>query len=547
MKSFIFLMLYTSAAWSVVDLRNANYSQTFTDLQLQGSGYDLKVERTYNSKSLFDGMFGYGWCSDWETKLDITAEGNIKLTECGAGAELFFTAREFGRKEIDATIAKIIEKIRVVKKKVDEKALKSLAADMVWDHSLRSRFANSYKVSIPVKDGTTFYANGSEVDRISLSKGVFTRTMTDGSFAKFNSDGKLINFADKNGNFLKLEYEKGVLKEVVDNNGRKLTLKHYPNKKVKSVTGPNGLNAEYEYSNLDDLAKVKNAWGNVFTFAYDETHNLTSINYPDKTSVSIKYDKKNDWVLSFVHRDQCREDYTYEFDPKEPDMHYWSTLKKTCGKEVTAQARYEFWYGTRSDGQVYLSRALTNINGAVNDISYHENFGRPISIKRDKEAVTFEYYSNGLVKAKTAGKVKLSYKYENSISKVSEVVSQKLDATGKVLATKKSVFKYDNKGNMNYAENTDGQKISMTYDLKGRVAGIIDHTKKSVKIQYEEKFGKPALVTRPGLGSITISYKTNGDLDKVVSPEGPSVALQVASTFNNYLDVMQPALQELYN
>jgi YD repeat-containing protein len=228
-------------------------------------------------------------------------------------------------------------------------------------------------------------------------------------------------------------------------------------------------------------------------------------------------------------------------------MHYWSTVKKTCNKEVTTEARYEFWYGERKDGQIFLQRALTKVNGSSTEIVYHDTFGKPTSLKRNSEGFAFEYFANGLVKTKTSPRMKMTYKYNADLNKVSEVFTQAYDETGKPTGTKKSVFKYDKKGNMTYAENSDGQKINMSYDIKGRVASILDHTKKTVKIQYEEKYGKPHIVSRPGLGSISISYKQNGELDKVNSPEGPSVALQVASTFNNYLDVMQPALQEIYN
>ena len=121
-----------------------------------------------------------------------------------------------------------------------------------------------------------------------------------------------------------------------------------------------------------------------------------------------------------------------------------------------------------------------------------------------------------------------------------------LNEKGKVVANKSTSFKYDGKVNLTLAENSDGQKISMTYDLKGRIQTITDQAKKVVKIDYEERFGKPALVSRPGLGTIKVSYKSNGDISKVDSPEGPTVASQVASTFNNLLDVIAPATQELY-
>jgi hypothetical protein len=86
----------------------------------------------------------------------------------------------------------------------------------------------------------------------------------------------------------------------------------------------------------------------------------------------------------------------------------------------------------------------------------------------------------------------------------------------------------------------------MTYDNRGRIATITDQAKKVVKIEYEERYGKPAIVTRPGLGTIQVSYKTNGEINKVDSKEGPSVAMQVASTFNNLLDIIAPATAELY-
>src|ERR1043165_3910434 len=97
--AFFSLALLSSNAHAIVDMKNANFANSWVDLEVPGTGYDLKVNRTYNSKSLFDGMFGFGWCSDFETSLQVTAEGNLKITECGAGQEIFYTPREFGKKE----------------------------------------------------------------------------------------------------------------------------------------------------------------------------------------------------------------------------------------------------------------------------------------------------------------------------------------------------------------------------------------------------------------------------------------------------------------
>ena len=64
------------------------------------------------------------------------------------------------------------------------------------------------------------------------------------------------------------------------------------------------------------------------------------------------------------------------------------------------------------------------------------------------------------------------------------------------------------------------------------------------EIRYEAKFGKPSVVIRPGLGTIQVTYKADGEISKVDSKEGANVAVQVASIFNNLLDIIAPATAE---
>jgi YD repeat-containing protein len=251
-------------------------------------------------------------------------------------------------------------------------------------------------------------------------------------------------------------------------------------------------------------------------------------------------------VTSFKDRENCLENYKYEFDEHNPKNHYWSLVKKTCGKEVVNDSKHEFWYQERKDGQTYLSRVASTVNGNVTDISYHEVYGRPISIRRNSERYTFTYYPNGEVKEKVGDFTRLAYSYDKASGKVSQVIATTRNTKGKVIATRKTDFRYDNKGNLIFAQNSDGQKVTMTYDNRGRISTITDQAKKVVKIQYEERFGKPSIVTRPGLGTIQVSYKSSGEIDKVNSAEGPTVAMQVASTFNNLLDVISPATAEIF-
>lgn len=548
----LLLLLSYSSAFAIVDMNSASYSNLWTDLEVPGSGYDLKVVRAYKSRTLFNGMFGFGWCSTFETKLEVNSEGNILISECGDGQEVLFSPREILRKDIDGTISQIIGKMKADPKMKSLSAdyLKKLSEDLVEDSGQRSDLAKKYQVAVQVKEGTKFMANGREVENVVLSKNFYTRNLPDGSYQRFDMQGRLTHSYDKNGNFLKLEYDKDLIVQVEDNNQRKLVFRYYPNKKVKQISGPNSLLSEYKYNSQEDLIWNKNAWAKsdkeTYTYEYNEFHNLTKATWPDKTSIAIKYDNLKDWVVGFTDRDKCTENYKYEFSQNSPKLHYWSSVVKTCGKEVVAKNRYEFWHKEMPSGETILSRVLTSVNGSTTDITYHPTLGKAISIKKNNDVVTFDYYPDGLIKLKESALAKVEFTHDPTNKKVATVKSTVMNEKGKALSVLTSSFKYDAKGNLVYAENSDGQKINMTYDTKGRIASITDQAKKVVKIEYEERYGKPSVVTRPGLGTIKVSYKATGEILKVDSADGASVATQVASTFSNLLDVISPATQDLY-
>lgn len=548
--SLVFLFpLYSHA---LVDMNSASYVNSWVDLELPGSGYDMKVLRTYKSRSIYNGMFGFGWCSDFETKLDTTPEGNISISECGDGKVTLYSAKTLSKADVAGSINQIIAKMKADPKLKASSTTywKNLTAQLFEDDDKRSDLAKQYRISEPVKEGIKYMANGKEVESVVLSKSYYTRTLPDNTSQRFDLQGRLTHMYDKNGNYLKFEYDsKGLLAEIEDNNSRKLSFKYYSNRKVKSASGA-GLVSEYKYNNQDDLIWNKDGWSKsnsqVRTYEYNEFHNMTKATWPDKTYITLKYNNIKDWVIGFTDREKCNENYKYEFSKTNPSLHYWSTVVKNCGKEVVAKNKYEFWHKQLSNGQIVLARVLTSENGSTRDITYHDVFGKPTIIKKNNERIDFEYYSNGLVQSKISSLVRLDFSYENSSKKVSQVKTTFKNDKGKVISTRITNFKYDNKGNMTYADNTDGQKINMTYDNKGRISSITDQAKKVVKIDYDDRFGKPSVINRPGLGTVKVNYKSNGDIAKVDSAEGPVVASQVASTFNNLLDIIAPATQELY-
>ncbi len=557
----ILVFFFSLSAVAIVDMKNANYAHSFTDIEVPGTGYDLKVERTYNSRSLFNGIFGFGWCSDWETSLQVTAEGFLRITECGAGVQLTYKPKAFDKSAVKKTISKIMAEVRKRNKNKSKTFFTNLEKTIYNDELLRQDFEEKLNLKGSVKDGTKYIVDGRDNEYVIKSKGKYHRTLPDGSKQQFNSDGQLVAMYDKNNNYLRFSYNKSHLTDVTDNNGRKLTVKYSSaNKKVVAILGPNGMKATFKYKG-EDLIYAKNSWGTEFKYDYDDLHNLVKINYPDKTSRMITYNKDKDWVTSFTNRKKCKESYEYKSDQQDPINHYWSNVVKRCGKNVVNKSSYEFWHKDKPDGSgKYLYRVRSDVNGDVTDITYHEVFGKPTSVVRNAIRVRYTYYSDGRVKLKNEPLRDMLFVYKNTCDKVSEVKiayfspQQKDSLKGKKLAqTKKrkplrtvtTEFKYEPKRcNLVFARNSIGQTARLSYDKNGRIAAIKDQTKKVVKIKYEARFGKPEIVTRPGLGTIKVSYNQNGDVKNVESKDGPKVAVQVASIFNNLLDIIAPATSE---
>ena len=298
-----------------------------------------------------------------------------------------------------------------------------------------------------------------------------------------------------------------------------------------------------------------------FKYSYDDVHNLTRIDFSDGTYKALTYNKDKDWVTTFRNPKGCMETYDYQTSKDDPKNHFWSIVTKKCGEKVTNQSKYEFFHRPRPDGTgTYLYRVRTEVNNNVTDIVYHEVFGKPISILRDNVKTDYTYFDNGFVKTKKEPGRVLVFEYKNACNKVSQLTLQLMDEAPvlakqtrktaqakpeKVGKTVRTRFSYEpQKCNLLLADTSEGQSVKLQYDPQGRISQIEDQAKKLVKIKYESKFGKPWVVTRPGLGAIQVTYKADGEILKVESKEGPNVAVQVASIFNNLLDIIAPATSE---
>ncbi len=529
---FLFITFFSISIYAMVDMQNANYTETWVDINVPNTGYNLKIERAYNSRTLFNGFFGFGWCSNFETSLEILADGRLKRSDCGAGMEAIYAPKGFQASEVQASIEKIIQKLKKDNPKMTPKEQASLTEKLKFDTGYRDRLAESFGLTQKLKDGTIFYNEINNTDKIVFKGGFYQHDLPDTTSERFDSEGRLSSLYDKNQNFVKFEYNKKLIRAATTNSGRKLTFEYTQNGKISEIRGPAGAEASYKYNRLTDLSYAKNSLGEVYEYEYDQLHNMTKIIFPDKTAKHFKYNQDKDWITELKDRDGCIEKYNYVLSKDDPKNHYSSFVEKICDNKIVNKSQYSFWFKNRSNGSgVYLSKLTMDVNGTKSEIEYHTIFEKPVVIKKGNETVTYAYNPNGLLKSKKVNNSLITYTYnaQNKVSAVSE---------GK----KVTKFTYDKSGNLTYASNSSGQTVQLDYDGRGRIVKIMDQAKRLIYIAYDERFGKPKTIERPGIGKIFVTYNNNGEVLKAKTQnDDPTVAVQVASAFNNLLDIITPA------
>ncbi len=553
MKALLFLVIgFTFSAWSLVDTKSGNYAKTFIDFDLKGAVFPLVMERTYNSRSLYRGLFGMGWCSNIETKVRVLPDNSIQLTECGGGQEVLFLTKN-ATQNVSVQIEQIIQAVKKQNKKLSDSYYKQLKQKLAKSHILRNEFLKAYKVSGQAKEGAVYFAEGRSNDSLVFNKkGWFKRTLSNGVQQFFSKGtGHLIQISDKSANYIKIVWKKDQPQYIVDNKGRRLVF-GYKQGQIASIKGLGKVQASYKIKD-ENLVRVVNQDGE-YKHAYDELHNLTQTIYPGSTKKDpavekLTYNKKKDWVTSFENQRRCVERYKYETNPKNPN-HYWTDVEKKCGKVVTNVSRYEFWNKKGPGGGMYLHRARQKVNGDIRDVTYHPKFRRVSNLTQNGIRTQYSYYDQGafqgLLKEKVNRNQKTSFvKYHRKCLKPLSVGTQRL-ANKKVVNKETIQIQYNSTSClMSRVSRSDGRWVSLSHDEKGRIDQMTDQSGKVILVSYNDQVNKPQKITQKGVGSIEIEYDNKGQSKGWKDSNDPVIMSQVMSMFNGLMEIITPVAQEM--
>ena len=553
MKALLFLVIgFAFSAGALVDTKSGNYKKTFVDFDLTGAVFPLTMERTYNSRSLYRGLFGMGWCSNIETKVRVLPDHSIQLTECGGGQEILFLTKN-AKQDISVQIKQIIQAVKKQNKKLSSSYYAQLKKKLNKSHILRNEFLKAYKVTGQVQPGAVYFAEGRSNDSLVFNKkGFFKRSLSNGIQQFFNSKtGRLIQISDKSGNYIKIVWKQDQPQYIVDNKGRRLVF-GYKNGQVASIKGLGKVLASYVIKG-ENLRRVVSQSGE-YKHSYDDLHNLTQTVYPGSTKKSpaiekLTYNKKKDWVTSFENQRKCIERYKYATNPKNPN-HYWTDVEKKCGKMVTNVSRYEFWNKKGSDGGMYLHRARQKVNGDVRDVTYHPLFRRVSNLTQHGIRTAYQYHDQGIFKGMLKEKMnrnqKTSFpKYHRKCLKPLSVGIQKF--ANKKLLNKETVQIQYNPSTclMSRVSRSDGRWVSLSHDEKGRIDQMKDQSGKIIGVSYNDRVNKPHRITQKGVGSIEIEYDSKGQSKGWKASNDPVIMSQVMSMFNGLMEIITPVTQEM--
>lgn len=553
LRCMVVLGLASAQVLANVSVQTGNFYIGYTDVVFPG-GFEPKIERVYNSKTSFTGMFGYGWGCELEVYVEAAPDGFIIVHEYGGGADNLFHPAEIPAAQIQRVIDIIIDAAIRNHDITNREERTKLEEGLRTDERSRYNQWHTYVTAGLVENadvlplGAVLTSDRFGHQTITRTENGYLRSFDNGRVEHFNDSGKLVRVSDSNGNSIKLSYDLlNHLSQLSDNFGRRIDIFSNSSGLVERVVErERGRSALYRYNDAGDLIYSKDVDGNEYTYAYDAIHNLTKIGYSDKTTMEMAYaGQESDFKIKLVKdRDGTVTEYKY-VDLTSPDHLKVQITVQDAEHKPVSSSFYEYFWRSSNSGEKWTWKMITDLNGDKTETEYAEGSRLPLVITQNGEKTTFTYDPAGHVIRKETPTEVTELSYDNRVSKVKEV--RKFEPN-KPESLQWSRFQYDLRGNLLYAESSQGRSVKLDYDNHGRIAGLIDQTGQRIHFEYNRN-SKPIEIHLIKAGapdeSMLVTYTDDGEIKKVESPKGRTVALQVTSAFQELSELIRSANVDL--
>jgi len=473
-----------------VDMASGAYLYDHTDLKLgNGAPIGLHLSRSYNSNHYArKAGFGYGWTHNYDIRLNRgshagPAMGKRQITESAPFAVANYVINSIMRNEShvkDTVISALIAK---------------WAMDQINDNSVTVQAGGKLMEFIRLPDGSYSAPRGITTELTKNIDGTFSLVERSGTRTAFNSDRRIREITDIDGNAMTFAYNANKdLSSVRDARGRTLTFS-YSGDAISSVSDSSGRSIFYTYDAGGNLTGCIDPEGKRWSYGYDEGHRMTYLANPLGITTAINaYDGLGRVKTQTVPR-QGGKTATYSF--------YFSGLRNQ--EEDPAGGIITYYYDEKGRGYADVdplgNRTAKEFDGQDRIVGVID----PRSYK-----TTYSYDNNHNLRTITDPLGDRINQYYDSYFRLTHVY----DPLG--YGTR---FFYDAKHHLTGTQDPLGNTTSSTYHTNGLVNTAADARGTTTVIAYDA-YGNPQTTKTGNHPAVTSTYDSIGRMTAFIDQAG---------------------------
>ncbi|MGD8388182.1 MAG: hypothetical protein PVG49_13655, partial [Desulfobacteraceae bacterium] len=325
-----------------------------------------------------------------------------------------------------------------------------------------------------------------------------------GEWKRFNSEGRLIAFGDRNGAIGRILFRDGRPFCLSDRNNRAVLWMEYDEAgRLRTAYDLTGRGVTYRYRN-DRLSAVIDVSGNETRFAYDQKGRLKEVREPEGEKVQITYDDFGH-VGSVLDAQGKGHTFTWDYD-QEVSL-YYVRIQDPAGK-VT-----EIW--SNKEGQA----RRVDVNGRT--VHKIEKQGRTLMVTDARGLLTKKTFDErgNLLGVVYPDESRVRTEYEPQYNRLAKKINENGVETR---------YAYDENGNrirMVEAVGTPSERITKyTYDRDGNLLSTRQlgdaHTQEAVTTHTYDAFGNRISSTDPEGHTTCYTYDAQGNVLTKTDPTG---------------------------
>lgn len=460
-----------------VNLRNGNLFLSYTDVSIPGSGFNLEIQRVYNSRSTQGSGFGFGWSFSYGTRLFPTGDQMAIMEPDGSISPFRAEGKTLYRSHTGETVQKE---------------------------------ANGYLV-----------------------------TRRGRILEHFDMEGKLLRRSDRNGNIASFRYNGSSLESVTLAGARSLNFSHNQRGLITAVTDPMGRTWRYDYDEAWNLVSAVTPANLKTTFSYDGFHNLKRIIHPNGVETIIAYDDAQDWVLAETGPGGQETRYSYLITAGS-NSRYQTVVTNPLGRVTRYlydENRITIVDATGRETKVLMCAGCPDVeqitDGAGHTWIYrHDARGNLVeAVDAAGGSWTYAYDKWGLLvsrKSPAGDTVRVGRDQKGNPVRFTDAtgrsMTMKYDARGNLhelvgASGDRTRYRYDEMGNEIEVAKAAGWKAQVKRDKAGRILEARDPRGGVERFQYDlqdrlvaytDPAGKETRYTRDALGNLTALSKPGG-------------------------------------